>query len=61
MNNIVIRRAGKFVDVFHGVEGWEIWTRFVVQTTLSKKKILKFVAGSTLNPDQFHFVKQAIL
>ena len=61
MNNIIIKKAGKFIDVFHGIEGWETWTRFVVQSTMTKKKILKFVAGSTLSPEQFSFVKGAIL
>ena len=60
MNNIVIKFANSFVDVFSGAEGWEEHTRFQV-TKYNNKKRLHFISGKTLNTQEFQFVKSQLV
>lgn len=48
---IVIRKAGKIVDVFFGEEGWEKdeWARFIMMPG----KFLKFLRGTTLSDSDY--------
>ena len=50
-NRIVIRKAGKIVDVFFGEEGWEKeeWARFIMMPD----KYLKFLRGATLSTEDY--------
>ena len=57
MNNIVIRKAGHFVDVFTGNFGWDNHTRFfMAKNHTTKRNSLKFISGKSLTPTEFNYV-----
>jgi hypothetical protein len=55
---IVIRQAGKIVDVFFGEEGWEEkdWARFLIMPN----KYLKFLRGASLTPEDYTAVTNMV-
>lgn len=59
MQQVVIRNAGKFVDVFHGEFGWEQegWTRFLPVKGQDGRTFLKFIKGASVEPTVFTYLK----
>lgn len=60
MQHVVIRNAGKFVDVFHGQQGWEEsnWTRFLPVKSHEGHTFLKFIKGASVEPLTFAYLKE---
>lgn len=60
MQHVVIRNAGKFVDVFHAQQGWEEsgWTRFLPVKSHDGPVFLKFIKGSSVEANTFTFLKE---
>ena len=59
MEHVVLRNAGKFVDVFHGQEGWEEsnWTRFLPVKGNDGSTFLKFIKGASVEATTFNWLK----
>ena len=59
MQHVVIRNAGKFVDVFHGQNGWEEsgWTRFLPVKGNDGSTFLKFIKGASVEATTFNWLK----
>lgn len=55
---IVIRKANKIIDVFHGEQGWEKHEH--TRLMLTSNNFLKFVSGAKLSSQDFYEVKKQL-